>query len=87
VVTLLLFNATGAGQPIEAFYPDVMRALRALPVTRVVLDGELVAFDASDHPSVKLLAQRVERIASGSALRATTAPAAPKKRSGRGRDR
>lgn len=72
VVTLLLFDASGAGQPIEAFYPDVVRALRALPVTRIVLDGELVAFDASGHPSVKLLAQRVEKIAKGSAHRATT---------------
>jgi bifunctional non-homologous end joining protein LigD len=72
VVTLLLFDARGVGQPIEAFYPDVVRALRALPVTRIVLDGELVAFDASGHPSVKLLAQRVERIAKGSAHRATT---------------
>jgi ATP-dependent DNA ligase len=80
VVTLLLFDAngdangdaSGAGQPIEAFYPDVVRALRALPVTRIVLDGELVAFDASGHPSVKLLAQRVENIGKGSAHRATT---------------
>ena len=72
VVTLLLFDASGVGQPIEAFYPDVVRGLRALPVTRIVLDGELVAFDATGHPSVKLLAQRVKTIATGSAHRATT---------------
>lgn len=72
VVTLRLFDARGVGQPIEAFYPDVVRALRALPVTRLVLDGELVAFDASGHPNVKLLAQRVEKIAKGDAHRATT---------------
>ena len=72
VVTLLLFDASGAAQPIEAFYPDVVRALRALPVARVVLDGELVAFDATGHPSVKLLAERVKRIAKGEMLRATT---------------
>ncbi|MDB4937480.1 MAG: ATP-dependent ligase [Labilithrix sp.] len=72
LVTLHRFDAGGAGQPIEAFYPDVVRALRALPFSRIVLDGELVAFDASGHPSVKLLAQRVEKIAKGDAHRATT---------------
>jgi bifunctional non-homologous end joining protein LigD len=72
VVTLHVFDASGVGQPIEAFYPDVVRALRALPASRIVLDGELVAFDASGHPSVKLLAQRVEKIAKGNAHRATT---------------
>jgi bifunctional non-homologous end joining protein LigD len=72
VVTLQLFGASGAGQPIEAFYPDVVRALRALPCTRLVLDGELVAFDPSGHPKASLLAQRVEKIAKGDAHRATT---------------
>ena len=72
VVTLLLFDASGAGQPVEAFYPDVVRALRALPVTRIVVDGELVAFDATGHPNVKLLGQRVKAIAGGSIHRATT---------------
>jgi bifunctional non-homologous end joining protein LigD len=72
VVTLHLFDASGVGQAIEPFYPDVVRALRALPFSRLVLDGELVAFDASGHPSVKLLAQRVEKIAKGNAHRATT---------------
>jgi bifunctional non-homologous end joining protein LigD len=72
VVTLLLFDASSVGQPIEAFYPDVVRALRALPVTRIVLDGELVAFDATGHPNVKLLGARVKAIATGSVHRATT---------------
>lgn len=72
VVTLQLFDASGAPQLIEAFYPDVVRALRSLPFERIVLDGELVAFDASGHPSSKLLAHRVERIAKGDTHRATT---------------
>lgn len=72
VTTLQLFDASGVGQRIEAFYPDVVRALRALPCTRIVLDGELVAFDASGHPRASLLAQRVEKIAKGDAHRATT---------------
>jgi bifunctional non-homologous end joining protein LigD len=47
---------------IEAFYPDVVRALRALPVPEVALDGRLVAFDAEGRPSLSLLAQRAARI-------------------------
>jgi bifunctional non-homologous end joining protein LigD len=71
LVTLHLFDAAGP-QAIEAFYPDVVRALRALPLARVVLDGVLVAFDPSGHPNLRLLAQRVERIGRNDAHRATT---------------
>ena len=72
IVSLRLWEANGAMQAIEDFYPDVVRALRALPCPRIALDGELVAFDASGHPSSKLLAQRVERIAKLDTHRATT---------------
>lgn len=72
VVSLRLWPANGVAQSIEDFYPDVVRALRALPCKRVVIDGELVAFDASGHPSSKLLAQRVERVAKLDTHRATT---------------
>ena len=72
VVTLHRFDRAGSPQAIEAFYPDVVRGLRALPVGRVVLDGVLVAFDPSGHPSLELLAQRVERIAKSDLHRATT---------------
>jgi bifunctional non-homologous end joining protein LigD len=71
VVSLRVWGAGGA-QSIEDFYPDVVRAIRALPCSRIALDGELVAFDASGHPSSKLLAQRVERIAKLDTHRATT---------------
>ncbi|MBX3223334.1 MAG: hypothetical protein KF795_22670 [Labilithrix sp.] len=57
---------------IEAFYPDVVRALRSLAVARVAFDGELVAFDATGHPNLPLLAQRVARVAKGDAHRAVT---------------
>ena len=57
---------------VEAFYPDVVRALRALPMTRAAFDGELVAFDATGHPNLPRLAQRVARIAKGEAHRAVT---------------
>ncbi len=39
-------------------YPDVVRALRALPIERCVLDGEIVALDARGKPNFQLLAQR-----------------------------
>lgn len=73
VVSLLRFDAAGAPESIEAFYPDVVRALRALPLTRIVIDGDLVAFDEAGHPSTKLLAERAARIARGDVHRAVTA--------------
>jgi bifunctional non-homologous end joining protein LigD len=39
-------------------YPDVVRALRALPIERCVIDGEIVAIDARGKPNFQLLAQR-----------------------------
>lgn len=72
-VALLLYpTGGGPAEAVESFYPDVVRALRALPATRVVLDGELVAFDASGHPNLALLAHRATRVAKGDILRATT---------------
>lgn len=50
------------GEPIEAFYPDVVRALRALPATRFALDACLVAFEPTGHPSHARLAERVARL-------------------------
>lgn len=56
---------------IETFYPDVVRALRSLPVSRAVFDGELVAFDPAGRPSLPLLASRAARIKKGDTFRAT----------------
>lgn len=64
---------TETSERIEAFYPDVVRALRSLPIARAAFDGELVAFDATGHPNLALLAQRVARVANGEAHRAVTA--------------
>ncbi len=73
LVSLLRFDASGAPEKIEAFYPDVVRALRALPLARVVLDAELVAFDEAGRPSAKLLAERAARVGRGDIHRAVTA--------------
>ncbi len=57
-------------QSVEAFYPEIVRALRSLPVARVVLDGQIVANAESGHPSLALLAKRAARFAKGDGARA-----------------
>ncbi len=42
-----------------AAYPEIARAVRALPAPRLVLDGEIVAFDESGRPSFQLLGRRI----------------------------
>jgi len=73
LVSIRIFDAGGAAQPVEAFYPEVVRALRTLAVSRIAIDGELVAFDAAGRPSVDLLARRVEKVRAGDVHRAVTA--------------
>ncbi|HZO16815.1 MAG TPA: non-homologous end-joining DNA ligase, partial [Polyangiaceae bacterium] len=43
----------------SAAYPEIARAVRALPGTRLVLDGEVVAFDEQGRPSFQRLARRI----------------------------
>ncbi len=40
-------------------YPEVERAIRSLASPRVVLDGEIVAFDEHGHPNFQRLASRI----------------------------
>jgi bifunctional non-homologous end joining protein LigD len=54
---------------VTYFYPDVARALAALPAD-VVLDGEIVAFDDGGKPSAERLRRRLERARGGDAVRA-----------------
>ena len=42
-----------------AAYPEVARAVKALPFERIVLDGEIVAFDDLGRPSFQRLARRI----------------------------
>ena len=42
-----------------AVFPEVVRALTALPARKVLLDGEVVAFDAAGKPSFGRVAQRL----------------------------
>lgn len=48
------------GRAATVSYPDIVRALRALPFERLVLDGELVAFDSAGKPNFRRLAQRFQ---------------------------
>jgi bifunctional non-homologous end joining protein LigD len=43
---------------LSACFPEVLRALRALPLDRLLLDGEIVALDEAGRPSFQRLQQR-----------------------------
>ena len=47
------------GPAVTQNYPEIARAVRALPGTRLVLDGEIIAFDTSGRPSFARLARRI----------------------------
>ncbi len=47
------------GPAVTQNYPEIARAVRALPGTRLVLDGEIIAFGDSGKPSFGRLARRI----------------------------
>ena len=48
-----------SGQLITGRYPDLVRALLALPIEHFVIDGEIVALDGSGRPSFQRLQPRM----------------------------
>ncbi|HSB42578.1 MAG TPA: DNA ligase D [Methylomirabilota bacterium] len=48
-----------SGQDITSRYPEVARALRALPADSFVIDGEIVALDDAGRPSFQRLQSRM----------------------------
>ena len=46
------------GNDLSATFPEVIRAIRALPLERLLLDGEVVALDDGGRPSFQRLQQR-----------------------------
>ena len=48
-----------AGQDFTSRYPEVVTALRALPATRFVIDGEVIALDENGRPSFQRLQNRM----------------------------
>ena len=49
------------GRNATALFPELVRALRSLPASRVILDGEVVAYDERGLPSFAQLAQRIHK--------------------------
>lgn len=47
------------GPAVTQSYPEIARAVRAIPVERLVLDGEIVTFDDSGRPSFGRLTRRI----------------------------
>src|SRR5437867_8236904 len=47
-----------SGSDVTWLFPDVARAVRALPHANLVLDGEVVVLDAQGRPDFHLLQQR-----------------------------
>jgi bifunctional non-homologous end joining protein LigD len=47
------------GQPFTVRYPEIVRALRALPLESFLLDGEVVAIDENGRPSFQRLQARM----------------------------
>ncbi len=48
------------GRLASASYPEIVRAVRALAPERVVLDGEIVAFDEQGRPRFQRLGSRIQ---------------------------
>ncbi len=46
------------GNDLSASFPEVVRSLRALPMTNAVIDGEVVTLDEKGHPNFQRLQQR-----------------------------
>ena len=48
------------GRDATALYPDLVPSIRALPVSRAVLDGEIVVLDPAGRPSFQALQRRAQ---------------------------
>src|SRR5206468_9248930 len=46
------------GQDVTAIFPEIARAVRALPFDSLLLDGEVVVLDAEGHPDFGRLQAR-----------------------------
>ncbi|HXO26881.1 MAG TPA: non-homologous end-joining DNA ligase [Thermoanaerobaculia bacterium] len=70
-VVRLLYRS---GRDATALFPELARAVAALPFTSMVLDGEAVALDAAGRPSFGLLQRRAQRRPAAPAGAAPMAP-------------
>jgi bifunctional non-homologous end joining protein LigD len=58
------------GRAATASYPEIARAVRALAPERLVLDGEIVAFDERGRPRFQRLGPRIQALRPADVLRA-----------------
>lgn len=65
-----------SGREATALFPEIAVALAALPVSDVVLDGELVVHDATGRPSFQMLQGRAQATGREAARASVEAPAA-----------
>lgn len=68
---VVLEQGDASHRDLSIFYPELVRAARALPADAFALDGTVVTFDASGLPSLPRLAARAAEIVKGDAHRAT----------------
>jgi len=73
-VVRLLYRS---GRDATALFPELARAVAALPFTSMVLDGEAVALDAAGRPSFGLLQRRAQPRPEATAGAAPMVPMAP----------
>lgn len=65
-----------SGREATALFPEIAVALAALPVSHVVLDGELVVHDATGRPSFQMLQGRAQATGREAARASVETPAA-----------
>lgn len=68
---LVLEQGDATLRDLSSFYPELVRAARALPADAFTLDGTVVTFDGSGLPSLPRLAARAAEITRGETHRAT----------------
>ncbi len=68
---VVLEQGDATRRDLSIFYPELVRAARALPADAFAIDGTVVTFDASGLPSLPRLAARAAEIVKGEAHRAT----------------
>ncbi len=63
----LVEHGDASRRDLASFYPELVRAARALPATALVLEGAVVTFDGTGAPSLARLAARAAELAHGNA--------------------
>jgi bifunctional non-homologous end joining protein LigD len=68
--TITMDDGSIAGHDVTAFYPEIARAMTALPAESLVLDGEIVCFDENGRVKTDALRARIPMLRAGEPLAA-----------------